>query len=156
MYCHHCGKYINEHAIEAKASSYNLTEQTNADTAINYVCPQCGHLIKENLDESEIKSLSRASHAQLQRSRNLFANGMGFTVIGVIILVIAAIFFLLARKPSNQFQLTICAELFISIGLFAISLCVITYGVINLVKSLIKKNRYTKLLDDINDKIFVQ
>ena len=156
MYCHHCGKYINENAIEAKSSSYNLTDESNDETTIQYVCPQCGHLIKHNLDESEIKSLSRASHAQMQRCRNLFANGMGFVVIGVIVLVIAGIFFLLARKPSNQFQLTICAELFISIALFVICLFSLTVGIINLVKFFVKKNQYTKLLNEINDGSFVQ
>lgn len=156
MYCHHCGKYINEHAIEAKNSSYHFTDESNEETTVQYVCPQCGHLIKSNLDTSEIKSLSRASHAQMQRSRNLFANGMGLVVIGAIILIIATIFFILARKPSNQFKLTLCAELYISIILAVICLAFLVIGTINLVKSLAKKVRYTKLLDDINDGIFVQ
>lgn len=156
MYCHHCGKYINEHAIEAKSSSYNLTDESNDNTTVQYVCPQCGHLIKSNLDASEIKSLSRASHAQMQRSRNLFANGMGFAVIGVIIFVIATIFFILARKPSNQFKLTLCAELYISIILAVICLSFLVLGIINLVKAFIKKRCYSKLLDEINDGIFVQ
>ena len=156
MYCHHCGKYINEHAIEAKASSYNLTEESNSETTIQYVCPQCGHLIKANLDSSEVKSLSRASHAQMQRSRNLFASGMGFVVIGAIIFAVSVIFFLLARKPSNQFKLTLCAEFYISIVLFVICLSFLVIGTIYLIQSLVKRNRYTKLLDEINDGSFVQ
>lgn len=156
MYCSHCGKMIDEHKIESKCNSFSLAE-AKEDTKVNYVCPQCGHLIHENLSKEEVKSLSRASHAQLQRSSNSIATGMSFTALGVILLIVASIFFILAKKPSNNFQLvTTCAEFFVSIILFVITLVLLVFGVTNLVVGLNKKVTYTKLLKDINNETFVQ
>ena len=97
MYCSHCGKKIDENKIEKQKNSFTLAN-AKEDTKINYVCPQCGHLIHEDLSKEEIKSLSRASHAQLQRSSNSIASGMSFTALGIILLVVASIFFILAKK----------------------------------------------------------
>lgn len=156
MYCSHCGKKIDENKIESKQSSLTLGE-VKEDTKVSYVCPQCGHLIHEDLTKEEVKSLSRASHAQLQRSSNSIATGMSFTALGIILLVVASIFFVLAKKPSNNFQLvTTCAEFFVSIILFVITLVLLVFGVTNLVVGFNKKSTYTKLLKDINNETFVQ
>jgi len=156
MYCSHCAKKINENKIESKANSHALVE-ASADAKVNYVCPQCGHLIHEDLSKEEVKSLSRASHAQLQRSSNKLATGLSFTALGIILFIVACIFFVLAKKPSNNFQLvTTCAEFFVSIILYVISLVLLAFGVTNLVIGLNKKITYTKLLKDINNETFVQ
>ena len=113
--------------------------------------------IKEFLTKEEVKSLSRASHAQLQRSSNSIATGMSFTALGIILLIVASIFFVLAKKPSNNFELvTTCAEFFVSIILFVITLVLLVLGVTNLVVGFNKKSIYTKLLKDINNETFVQ
>lgn len=158
MFCSHCGKKIDETKIEKKSSSYALAEgQTDAETKITYVCPQCGYLIHEDLSDEDVKSLSRSAHAQLQRGSNDVATGMCFTSIGIIMLIVAIIFFTLARKPSNHFQLvTNCAEFYVSLVLFATSLILLVFGIIKLVKGLNKKIIYTKLLKDINNKTFIQ
>ena len=156
MYCSHCGKKIDENKIESKQNSLTLAE-VKEDTRVNYVCPQCGHLIHEDLTKEEVKSLSRASHAQLQRSSNSIATGMSFTALGIILLIVASIFFVLAKKPSNNFELvTTCAEFFVSIILFVITLVLLVLGVTNLVVGFNKKSIYTKLLKDINNETFVQ
>lgn len=156
MYCHHCAKHINEHKLESKSSSFSLATQVSDQTKIEYVCPRCGHLVHDNLSPKEIKELSQASHAQLQRSRNYFASGMGSLSIGAIILVTAVLFFLLARKPANQYQITLCTELFVSIALFAISVCLVVFGAVFVSISIKKKNEYKTLLRDINNNTFVQ
>ena len=156
MYCSHCGKKIDENKIEKQKNSFTLAN-AKEDTKINYVCPQCGHLIHEDLSKEEIKSLSRASHAQLQRSSNSIASGMSFTALGIILLVVASIFFILAKKPSNNFQLvTTCAEFFVSMILYVITLVLLSFGVTKLVIGLNKKIVYTKLLKDTNNETFVQ
>jgi len=158
MYCSHCGKYIDENKLENEKSSFSLAEdQSNEETKINYVCPQCGHLIHSDLTQDEIKSLSRASHAQLQRAANSLANGMSFTVLGSILLIVGAIFFILANKPSNGFKLvTDCAEFYVSIILTTISLILLVIGIIRLIIGINKKKMYTELLKDLNNETFVQ
>ena len=156
MYCSHCGKKIDENKIESKQNSLTLAE-VKEDTRVNYVCPQCGHLIHEDLTKEEVKSLSRASHAQLQRGANSFATGMSYTALGVILLVIAIIFFTLAHKPSKNFELvTSCAEFYVSMVAFVVSFILLVFGIIKLVVGLNKKIMYTKLLKDINNETFVQ
>ncbi len=156
MYCHHCAKRIDEHKLEAKSSSLNYVETVNETTKVNYVCPRCGHLIHEELSHKEVKELSQASHAQLQRSRNYFASGMGALSIGAIALVTAIMFFLLAKKPANHYEITMCTELVVSIVLFSVSFVLVVFGAIYVSISLQKKKEYKSLLKDINNNTFVQ
>lgn len=158
MYCCHCAKKIDEKKIEKKQSSYAVIEQDiESDAKVTYVCPRCGHIIHDNINESEVKSLSQAAHAELQRGRNLFAIGMGNVSIGLIAVMIAIIFFLLARKPSNQFQLVMdCAEFYVSVVLFAISFVLLTAGIIYVLYGVLKGKHYSSLLKDINNKTFIQ
>ena len=86
MYCYHCGYEIDEHKIEMKQSSFEVVQDGDMSTSIAYVCPRCGHLIKENATEQDIKALTRACHAELQRSRNDVARGMSSLVFGAILL----------------------------------------------------------------------
>ena len=91
MYCYHCGKKFNQHAIEKKQSSYEVKDQNgelvqiDSDARIEYVCPRCGHLTHLDGNQEEYKSLSRAAHAQIQRGSNNFAAGMAMLCLGVII-----------------------------------------------------------------------
>ena len=79
--------------------------------------PRCGHLIHQHVTEQELKTLSAASHAEIQRGRNFFASGMSLNLIGAIILVLAIIFLVLAHKPANNFALvTTCPEFFVCVA----------------------------------------
>ncbi len=157
MWCPHCGYKINEKKLEASSSSFALAEEVTENTKINYVCPQCGHLIHDELEEEEIKSLSRAAHAQMQRSRNHIATGMGSLSLAAILLVIAVMFFFLAKKPAEGHRLvTTCPEFYVSMTLFAITVILLLVGGFFLVKGLGKKITYSRLLKDINNRTFVQ
>lgn len=164
MYCYHCGKKINEQKLESKQSSYALcgcSEEEAAeipeDVGIAYACPRCGHLIHEGHTEGEIKALSRASHAQIQRARNFLAAGLGSLSIGAICLIISVLFFFLAKKPSNQYQLvTSCAEFYVFVVLLAIGVTLLAIGAVYALRGLFRARRYESLLKDINDRTFVQ
>lgn len=157
MYCYHCAKHIDEAKIEAKSLSLASVDGVSDDAGIAYVCPRCGHLIKHGASEEDVKNLSRASHAQLQRARNSIAIGMGFISIGVILFIIAILFYFLAKKPSNQYQLVIdCAEFYVFIVLAVISVGLLLYGAVRLVSGLFEKRRNEVLLKDINNRTFVQ
>lgn len=157
MYCYHCAKHIDEAKIEAKRLSLASVNDVSDDASVAYVCPRCGHLIKRGAEEEDIKSLSRASHAQLQRARNSIAIGMGFISIGVILLIVAILFYFLAKKPSNQYQLVLdCAEFYVFIVLAVISVGLLLYGTVRLVSGLLEKRKNEILLKDINNRTFVQ
>ena len=157
MYCSHCGYKIKEKNVEKKLPALIENPNASADTDISYVCPRCGHLIKENLTKTEIKSLSQAAHAELQRGNNHFSFGMGFIAIGVILFTIAAIFFWLAHKPDNQFQLTLtCAEFFVSAILFVVSIVLLVFGAVHVYLGVTKKIRYRRVLRDIKNETFIQ
>ncbi len=155
MYCYHCGKEIDESKV--KASNSFVEEEVPEDFKMSYVCPQCGHLIAAGAGEEDLKSLSRAAHAQLQRARNRFAVGMGNLSIGIIAGVISFLFFLLAKKPSNQYQLVVtCAEFYVFIILGVVALGMLTYGGISVAQGILKKKKYDALLTDLKNETFVQ
>ena len=158
IYCTHCGKPIDDEKLEAKASSREkFNEVANSETGIQYICPRCGHLAHRGVDEEEVKSLSRACHAELQRGRNSFAKGMCSLSIAVILLVTSIIFLTLSRKADNQFKITISTpEFWVFAVLAIISVILLVYGGIETTLGLQKKSLYTKLLKDINNKTFVQ
>ena len=141
MYCTHCGKEINEEKLESKKLSQALHEgEIDENTSVEYVCPRCGHLIHKDVSDQEIKTLAAASHAEIQRGRNFFANGMSCNAIGAILLILAVIFFFLAKKPSNNFELvTTCPEFFVSIAFFAVGGVLVIVGIILLGKWHLKK-----------------
>ena len=159
MYCYHCGKKLDRKKLEEKQSSYASVDASliDDDTKINYVCPRCGHLVYEGMTEEDAKSLSRATHAQIQRGNNSFARGMCSNAIGLILLVIGLLFFVLAMKPSQGFKLqTNCAEFIVFIVLTSISVILLGFGILNTVLGLRTKIQYNKLLKDLNNKTFVQ
>jgi prepilin signal peptidase PulO-like enzyme (type II secretory pathway) len=158
MYCYHCGYEIDESKLEKKSSSFEkFQDKVDDKTKVSYVCPRCGHLITPDANDEDVKSLSRAAHAQMQRARNSFATGMGNISIGVIALIIAILFFFLAKKPSNGYVLvTTCAEFYVFLVLAIISVILLVAGAIFVSIGLAKKRHYHALLQDINNKTFVQ
>ena len=124
---------------------------------VAYVCPRCGHLVYENPDEKDLKSLSMASHSELQRSRNDFARGMSFVCISIILLTIGIIFRILANKPNNGYQLVkTCTEYYVFIVLLVLAIILAAGGIFFVTRGLTKKVKYTHLLRDLNNRNFVQ
>lgn len=157
MYCTHCAKKIDEAKIEKEQISLAGAEEVNPDTKVAYVCPRCGHLVHSDVTEEETKALARAAHAQVQRARNAFSTGLSLTFVGAIALIIAIIFYVLACKPSNQYQLvTTCAEFYVFIVLGIISVILLVVGITNLVKGIKGHHENESLLRDINNRTFVQ
>ena len=159
LYCCHCGYKLDEEKVEKKSSSFsNLGDTEIKEGAkVAYVCPQCGHLITCDSSEEDIKSLSRAAHAQMQRSRNAIASGMGSVCVGGILLIIAIMFFFLAKKPAEGHRLiTTCPEFFVSMALFGISAILLAVGGVFLGKGIHKHLVYSKLLKNINNRTFIQ
>jgi predicted RNA-binding Zn-ribbon protein involved in translation (DUF1610 family) len=159
VYCYHCGKKINEASLEHKKSSYALANGQAVDgkTSVAYVCPRCGHLITEGAKPEEIKSLSRAAHAQVQRAKNSFATGMGSVSIGTIALIISILFYFLAKKPSNHYVLvTTCAEFYVFLVLLIISVILLSVGGFYTIWGLVRQKSYENLLKDINNQTFIQ
>jgi DNA-directed RNA polymerase subunit RPC12/RpoP len=164
MYCSHCGKKINENALEKKQSSYVIKDENNelvpvdTDQKVEYVCPRCGHLIHEDLNDEEMKSLSRAAHSQLQRGANSFAFGMAFNLIGIIIGILAFSFYLLSFVSSGGKKVLDTSKstflVFVVMGIMAVIL--LGFGIYNTIVGISKKTAYTKLLKDLNNKTFVQ
>ena len=157
MYCTHCAKKIDEAKLEKKASSYDLAPEVGENTQIQYICPRCGHLIHADISLAETKSLAQAAHAQIQRARNYFASGMGMVSVGAIALIIAILFFFLARKPSNQYQLVVnCAEFYVFLVLAIISVILLGLGCGFVIEGIRRKKTNSSLLQDINNRTFVQ
>lgn len=157
MFCCHCGYEINEHKIEQKRSSFSGYSETDLNTSVKYVCPRCGHLIHDNVSQDDIKSLTRACHSELQRSRNDTARGMSSLVLGGILLLIGIVFMLLSRKADNQFRVTVSSpEFWVFLVLTIISVILLVLGAISLSCGLVKSRKYSELLKDINNKTFVQ
>lgn len=164
MYCYHCGKRFNEHAIEAKQSSYDVKDangeliEIDSEARIEYVCPRCGHLTHANGSPEEIKSLSRAAHAQIQRGSNSFASGMALLCLGVIIGALAITFLLLSFKTSGgrKYLNTDVSTFYIFVVMTVIAVILLGFGAVLTVLGIKKKLAYTKLLKDLNNKTFVQ
>ena len=164
MYCSHCGKKIDERKIEKKQSSYVLKDANgellpvDTDQKIEYVCPRCGHLAHADLNDEELKSLSRAAHSQLQRGANSFAFGMAFNLIGIIIGILALSYYLLSFQSSGGGKVLDTTKstflVFVVMGVLAVILLVV--GIFNTVLGINKKVTYSKLLKDLNNKTFVQ
>lgn len=157
MYCPHCAKRIDESKVEAKRSSYSPEVEIVEDARLSYVCPRCGHLIHAALSEGEVKSLSQAAHAQIQRARNAFASGMGMVSVGGICLILSILFFFLAKKPTNQYRLVVgCAEFYVFLVLLIVSVILLVAGGIFVGLGLAKKIQNSRLLKDINNRTFIQ
>lgn len=158
LYCSHCGKKIDEHKIEREGSSLEANkEEINETTEVSYVCPRCGWLIKKNLTEEEVKSLSTASHAEIQKGRNDFAWGMGMNMIAIICLILGYVFFLLSHKVASQGNLvTTCPEFFVCVAFLAVGAVLLVVGLVFTFIGVYRMKSYQKLLKEIQNKTFYQ
>ena len=157
MFCYHCGYHIDEHRIERRSPSIENIEGATSESRIEYICPRCGESIHAGSDEKDIKALSRAAHAEVQRANNHFASGMGLASVGVILLVLGLIFYLLANRPSKGFILdTSCAEFYVFIVLTVISSVLLIAGIALVSVGIYKRHLYHGVLKDINNHTFVQ
>ena len=165
MYCYHCGKYFDQHKIEAKQSSYALKDQAtgelleiDSDARIDYICPRCGHLSHEGASEEDLKHLSMAAHSQLQRGANFFASGMGFALLGIIVGALAFTFLLLSYQTSGGKKVlnTDVSTFYIFVVMAIIAAILLVYGLVNVVIGIRKRIIYSKLLKDLNNRTFVQ
>lgn len=148
---------IEELKNSAKVLVIEDSSMGKGEVGISYICPRCGHLIKEGFTHEDSKSLSAASHAELQRGRNSFSRGMASLILGVILGVISFIFFLLSRKAVNGFRITTnVSEFWVFLVLAIISVILLAIGITYTVLGLKKKSMYTKVLKDINNGTFVQ
>jgi hypothetical protein len=158
MYCYHCGYELDEHKVEASSSTM---EKHAADfkegTEISYVCPRCGHLIHKGEDETDLKSLARASHAEIQRGRNSQAYGMGMICIGMIALILAGVFLKLSFKPGMQNQfIAACPEFIVCVILAVCAVGLLPTGLVFAFKGHAQIRHYESLLRDIHNQTFFQ
>lgn len=161
MYCYHCGKHINEYKIEHESSSLSGKNgeilEVDENVEIQYICPRCGHLIHAGYSEEDVKELSRASHAQIQRAANKYSRGMCMAALGAILLIIGIIFFILANKPAQGFILQVnCAEFYVSVASLILAIILLGFGVTFSIIGVRDRHTYSQLLKDINNKTFVQ
>jgi len=150
---------LNERKANASALEKhpNFVDQTQGEVKSAYICPRCGHIVHEGYEEKEIKSLSAACHAELQRGRNDFARGMSALSIAIILGIIAFIFLLLSKKADIQYQIsTTCPEFWVFLVLGIISVILLVLGAVLVTRGVKRKSMYSKLLKDINRKTFVQ
>ena len=158
LYCCHCGKQINEEKVDLQ-SSLDLAKNPTSikDVNITYVCPRCGSVIHKHCSAEEKKELARAAHAQVQIGNNSVASGLNKVMVGGILAVIAFIFFLLSRKATNNFQITIeCAEFWVFVVLAVISVILLSIGVYSSIVGNKNRIKYEKLLKDLNNDTFAQ
>lgn len=154
MYCSHCGFDLKDEKVKVANKAYNFG---NADTKVGFVCPRCGRVIKEDLSSEEVKSLARASHAEIHRARNSKNRGMCFLVIGVILLIISFLFFLMSFKAAQGGQLVLTStEFYVFICLLALSVISIVFGLFSLIRGILKEKKYSSLLKDIQNECFIQ
>ena len=165
MYCCHCGKKFNEHALEKKQSSYVVKDAKgemqaiDSEAKVQYVCPQCGHLTHEDLSKEELKSLSQAAHSQLQRGANSFAKGMAMNLLGLIIGILALSFLLLSFTNDGNGGKTINtgkSTFIVFVVMAIVAVILLGFGIYCTVVGISKRTVYTKLLKDLNNKTFVQ
>lgn len=154
MYCSNCGHKISERQIE-KANK-NAKSRT-IDSNMVYVCPRCGKIVKHDLSADEIKSLARASHSEIHKSRNIINYGMCFLVISTILIVIGYIFYLMSYKANAGGMLvTNCTEYYVFVVLLTLSCIGYLYSILSLFFGIKKNREYSMLLKDIQNNIFVQ
>lgn len=154
MYCSNCGYDLKEKEIE-KGKKNDSTK--NSSTIDVFVCPRCGKLIKNDLNEEEVKALSRAGHAEIHRSRNTMNRGMSFLVIGVILLCVCIMFFMMSFKANAGGSLvTNCTEFYVFMVLLVLGIASTSFGLVSLFLGIKKNKKYTNLLRDIQNGVFVQ
>ncbi len=154
MYCSHCGYDLSDKKIEKRNLSLELKD---AKTDVGYVCPRCGHIIKEHLDESDVKAVARAAHAEIHRARNNINSGLCFLMITIILACICGMFYLMSFKANQGGMLvTDSTEFYVCIALLVVWICTLAYSIYRLVQGITKHKKYSGLLKDIQNNVFIQ
>ena len=156
MYCSNCGYELTDKKRD-KVLTNDPAHKRKDNTKEVFVCPRCGKIIKEGLNEEEIKGLARASHSEIHKANNKLNSGKSSLVIGCILAAIALLFLILCFKPqnNNKFELG-CTEFYVFIALAVISISLIVIGVVFLVLGNKIKKKYSELLKDIQNNVFNQ
>ena len=82
---------------------------------------------------------------------------MGMISVGAIALAISILFFFLAKKPSNQYQLVVnCAEFYVFLVLLIVSVILLGTGAGFVIEGVRRKRSNSALLQDINNRTFGQ
>lgn len=154
MFCSNCGYDLKEKEMD-KALKEN--SEVNPEAINTFVCPRCGKIIKPNLNNDEVKALARASHAEIHKSRNLHNTGMAFLVTGIIVSIIAFMFYLLCYKASNQGRFSYdCSEFYVFVVLAIVGLTFLVISCVNLIRGRRKSKLYSTVLKEIQDGVFIQ
>ena len=154
MYCSNCGYDLKEKQIDKAKDN---AEGRTFDSKMVYICPRCGKVIKEGLDENEIKSLSRAAHSEIHKARNTINSGFCFLMVSIILICIGFMFYLMSYKAnSGGLLVTNCTEFVVFCILLVLSIAGFTYSGTALYLGYKKQKDYTSLLKDIQNNIFVQ
>ena len=155
MYCSNCGYELTVKEREKALSSGS--HQGKSNTQQVFVCPRCGKIIKEGLNEEEIKGVARASHSEIHKANNKLNTAKSSLVIGAILFAIGLLFFILCFKPknNNKFELG-CTEFYVFIALSLLSITLIVLGIVFFVSGTKKKKKYSELLKDIQNGVFKQ
>ena len=78
-------------------------------------------------------------------------------MITIILLSIAFMFFLMSFKKGQGGQLVVTSnEFYVFIGLVVIGSLTLVYSAYRIVTGILKHHRYTKVLKDIQNDVFVQ
>ena len=155
MYCSNCGYELTVKEREKALSSGS--HQGKSNTQQVFVCPRCGKIIKEGLNEEEIKGVARASHSEIHKANNKLNTAKSSLVIGAILLAIGLLFFILCFKPknNNKFELG-CTEFYVFVALSLLSITLIVLGIVFFISGTKKKKKYSELLKDIQNGVFNQ
>jgi len=148
MFCTHCAKEVDIKKVPSLGS-------TGAKRV--FVCPRCGHLIEDHIDEKQLRELSEAAHAEVHKASNDLNRGKSGFVIGLILLCISILFLLMSFKATAGGALVPnCLEFYVFCGLITLGTAVETYGIVFIVLGAKRKKLYRTLLKDIQNGTFVQ
>ena len=158
MFCQHCGKDFKIDEVKLAKVNQEVDKSILLNPKIEkvYVCPRCNHIIKSHLDESDLKELSQASHAEIHRAKNKFSTGMVGLMIGFILACISFLFLSMSFKATNNYEIVYGVEFYVFVALIAIGLFLLIFGAIYVVIGVTRTKMYQNVLKDIQNDTFVQ
>lgn len=122
------------------------------DDELTPLCPKCqGENRVERLDNRGIHKLHQSCHAHITEENQRFNAGMVNLIIGLILVVLGAIFFVLTFRYNVQRIRVFRAdsvEFIISTICLTISAVLIPLGIVRIVKSNRRKKFYNKVIQD--------
>lgn len=118
-------------------------------------CPKCGELFgKTELTHTDARKLVQTLHKNETFSREKSDAAMVFIILGIISLVLGALFFILAYKLANANALvrtlsTTAFEFWVALFLLSVGAVILVYGLIILVIHLSRLKRLTLKIEEI-------